>query len=65
MSRPRLILKCKYGLRPAAWYDEKGTAHLDINLEEMQRLEKVLKLKFKRDSTVLELFEHVKEATTQ
>lgn len=61
---PRLFLRCKYGLRTHAYYDEKGTARLDIDLAEMQRLEKQLKKELGRDSTMMEFFEYVKSITT-
>lgn len=64
-SVPRLMMRCSYGMATAAWVDEKGIRHLDISHPELDRYSKILKKQLKKEPTMLELFEHVKEAITQ
>lgn len=52
-------------MQTAAWVDEKGIRHLDISHPELDRYQKLLKRLLKKEPTMLELFEHVKEAITQ
>jgi hypothetical protein len=62
---PRLMLRCAYGLTTAAWEDDRGTKHLDISHTELDRYQKLLKKKLKRDSTMLELYEQVRKDILQ
>lgn len=52
-------------IKASAYYDTEGNPHLDIEHDEMVRLEAVLKEKLGREPKVIDLFNYVKEMTVQ
>lgn len=52
-------------IQAAAYYDKKGDPKLNIDLDEMERIRRILVSGLGREPTVLEVFEYVYQETRQ